>query len=299
MKAFRRTRSGLENQHLFYDVDIVVYVEGGKQSFNKDEVYAGKFNNETEDIIFWGKIFENFTNVNKIKFKSVGSKTTIKDIALDIINGHVKSVYVAMDNEFDEILDQRIKHPNVFYTHGYSWENDVWNHMLIEGIVEELTAIKINNDDIEINFNNFLKKIKIAVYADAYLFKKHDSFFPRKSGYMFCVDCNPSDLPYIKNLDIDKKLVNKGLKKSTLYNFGRKKSIETAKFCYGHLLADYCCQLVIHYLKKRHSLSNISKEIIYRMGLNKHFQKHFSAKSGTVYDYYQQQFKMSNLNRVL
>ena len=135
-----------------------------------------------------------------------------------------------MDNEFGEILNQRIKHPNVFYTHGYSWENDVWNHMLIEGIVEELTAIKINNDDIKNNFNNFLKKIKIAVYADGYLFKKHDSFFPRKSGYMFCVGCNPSDLPYIKNLDIHKKLVNKGLKKIHSIILAEKNQLKQQSF---------------------------------------------------------------------
>lgn len=287
MSTFKRTLSGINNQHLFYDVDIVVFLEGGSNSYNKDEVYKGRYTSETEDIIFWKNIFNKFMAGKKIKFKSIGSKSTIKEIALDIVNGNIKTVLVAMDNEFDEILKQRIEHPQIYYTYGYSWENDVWNHQVIKGVIEELTAIEIDNDDIEINFKEFLKKIKIAVYADAYLFKKNTSFFPRKTGYMFCVDCSPTDLPKIKKNDLNEKLKAKGLIRSTVYAFGRQNSIDILKLCYGHLLADYCCQLVIHYIKKRHALKTISKDIIYRLGINKFFLLSFN---GHIYDYYEQQF---------
>jgi hypothetical protein len=289
MSTFRRTASGLNNQHLFYNVDLIVFLEGGSTSFSKLDVYADKYNLETEDIIFWKNVFNKFSSGKKLKFKSVGSKTTIKEIAIDIINGKLKTVIVAMDNEFDEILSQRIDHPNIYYTHGYSFENDVWNDKVIKEVIEELTAIKIEHNEIEENFKNFLKKIKIAVYADAYLFKKKSSFFPRKSGHLFCIECNPVDLPLVKDIDLNAKLISKGLKKSTIYNYGRKNSLDPLKFCYGHLLADYCCQLIMHYVKKRHSLSTISKDFIYRMGINKFFQNNFI--NGQIYNYYETQFK--------
>lgn len=289
MNDFKRTASGLNNQHLFYDVDFIVFLEGGSKSFSKLEVYGGQYNAETDDIIFWRNIFNEFQSDRKIKFKSVGSKSTIKDIVIDIVNGQLKTVIVAMDNEFDEILNQRIDHPNVFYTNGYSWENDAWNHQVIKAIIEELTAIKITNTDIEKTFNNFLKQIKIAVYADGYLFKKASSFFPRQGGLMFCIECTPKDLPTIKPNEIKKRLEANSLNKSTLYAFGSRHSINTHKFCFGHLLADYCCQLVIHYIKNRHNLQGIRKDIIYRMGLSKFFLLSFPGSD--IYRYYEAQFK--------
>jgi len=120
MSSFKRTLRGIGNQHLFYDVDLVVFLEGGSLSYNKADVYAGKFTAETEDIIFWRNIFNKFFIHKKIKFKSIGSKKTIKEIAIDIINGQLSTVYVAMDNEFDEILNKRMEHSN-------------WYHPLISG----------------------------------------------------------------------------------------------------------------------------------------------------------------------
>lgn len=287
--VFRRTTSGLNNQHLFHNVDIVVFVEGGKTQYNKTQVYSGSFNHETEDIIFWSNVFKNFVSGKKLKFKSVGSKSTIKEIALDIIDGQISTVLVAMDNEFDEILRKQISHPNIYYTYGYSWENDVWNAEVVKSVIEELTAIKIEHSDIEDNFNAFIKDLKLAVYADGYMFKKENSFFSRKKSPLFCVDCNPTDLPSIKKEEIETRITDKGLKKANLYSYGRRHSIVTKKLCYGHLLADYCVQLIMHYLKNRHSLKNISKDIIYRIGLNKFFNEQFD--SGDVYEYYQQQFE--------
>ena len=288
MSDFKRTARGLNNQHLFYNVDLIVFVEGGSKSYTKAEVYSGEHSNETEDIIFWRNLFSIFKQEKKVKFKSVGSKSTIKDIVVDILDGKLQTVIVAMDNEFDEILKQRIQHPNVLYTYGYSWENDIWNEKVIKGIIEELTAIKIENNDIEKNFRSFLKSLKIAVYADGYLFKKSSSFFPRKTGYLFCVDCNTTDLPVIKEIEINKKLIEKGLNKKALYSFGSRNSINTLKFCFGHLLADYCFQLIFTYLKTRHALTGLRKEIIYRMSINKFFQLGFN--SGPMFNYYETLF---------
>ncbi|WET03725.1 DUF4435 domain-containing protein [Flavobacterium sp. YJ01] len=288
MRTFRRTRSGLNNQHLFHNVDLVVFLEGGNASFTKNQVLDGQYHEETEDIIFWKNIFKKFAPNKNIKFKSVGSKTTIKEIAIEIMDGNLTTVFVAMDNEFDEILKKRLEHKQIYYTHGYSWENDVWNQTVIKTVIEELTAVEIDNTDLDRNFNVFLNQIKAAVNADAYLFKKGSSFFPRKAGIMFCVECTPADLPFIKTDVLNNKFIEKNVNRKNVNAFGLRHKIQTLKFCYGHLLADYCCQLISHYLRKRHTLPSVHKDIIYRMGLNKFFLNHF--EEGEVYDYYRSQF---------
>ena len=68
MSGFRRTISGLGNQHLFFDVDLVVFLEGG-ESYNKEEVYTNKYTAETEDVIFWKNVFKRFLEGKKIKPK--------------------------------------------------------------------------------------------------------------------------------------------------------------------------------------------------------------------------------------
>ncbi|MBP6730784.1 MAG: DUF4435 domain-containing protein [Chitinophagales bacterium] len=289
--SFRRTISGLNNQHLFYGVDYIVYLEGGI-SYNKHEIYAGMYTEESEDVIFWRGIFNRFGVTKKMKFKSVGSKTTIKEIVSDIIQGQVSSVIVAMDNEFDEALQLRISHPQVFYAHGYSWENDVWDVLTIKQTIESLIANKVTNNEIEDNFADFIKKIRLAVYADGYLFKKQNSFFPRSTGHMFCIEMSPLVLPTVKVGEIHNKVNAKGLKKGTIYAFGKRYSISAHKFCYGHFLADYGYQLISRYIKIKHSLTTISKEIVNRLILNQFFQQRF--QEGPIYDYHLEQFNSKN-----
>lgn len=288
MSRFKRTQSGLKNQHQFYNVDLVVFVEGGDKSFTKEEVFSGLFHDETEDIIYWRNIFLTFRHSQKIKFKSVGSKPTIKEIALDVIDGKLSTVMVCMDNEFDEILKRRIQHPNVLYTYGYSYENDIWNGEVVKSVIQELSAVKIENYIIEEVFNRFLSHLKLAVYADGYQFKKGDSFFPRKSGHLFCVNFVTNNIPSIKKSEIIKKMGEKSISKSSAYAFGSKHKIDTHKFCFGHLLADYCCQIILGYLKNKHNLIAPRKEILYRMALTKYFQIGFTASP--VYAHHQRQF---------
>lgn len=284
MKVFRRSSSGLSNQHLFHNVDLIVFLEGGNVSYSKTEAYLGKCSENTEDIIFWEHLFKKFRAGKKIKFKSVGSKTTIKEIAIDIANGQISNVMIAMDNEFDEILKQRLAHPDILYTHGYSWENDVWNETVIHEVIKELSGLEIEKSIISNNFQSFIKNIKIAVYADGYLFSKGSSFFPRKNGILGCIDCCPIDLPSVKK-DVIKNLLNsKNLKRGTVYAFGKRNSIDTHKHCFGHLLADYCCQLIQHFLKNRLSLPGVNKTIVYRMGINKFFQ--FSYNDSLIAQHY-------------
>jgi hypothetical protein len=96
--SFRRTVSGLSNQYLFFGVDAVVFVEGGR-GFSKEEVNLGNFDTSSIDIKFWRGVFRYYYPNKKFQFRATGSKTTLRSIAMDIASGNLKNVYVAMDRD--------------------------------------------------------------------------------------------------------------------------------------------------------------------------------------------------------
>ncbi|MBD8082609.1 hypothetical protein [Chryseobacterium caseinilyticum] len=296
MSTFKRTKNGINNLRLFYNVNYIVYLEGGSTSYNKTEVYKNSFNGDTEDISFWSKLFEKYKANQKFKFRSVGSKVTLKEIAKDLIDGSVKHVYLAMDNEFDEVLNKRIVHPNIFYTYGYSYENDVWNDTTIIDIINDLTAVKVDEKYINNGFRKFKYNIKLGVFADGYLFSKNKSFFHRKKGHLFCIDCNVNAFPSVKINEINNLLITKSLNHNTVRNFAYRKKLNPIKHCFGHLLADFCCQIVSHYLKVKHGFTNLKKEIIYRLAINKFFQNQYN--NSDIEAYYKSQFSISGRNVV-
>ncbi|WP_130734665.1 DUF4435 domain-containing protein [Flavobacterium sp. J27] len=278
--AFTRTASGLNNQHLFYNVDFIVFVEGG-QSFTKQEIDQGHFNEMSIDIIFWTAIFNTYKPA-KYKFKAVGSKSAVKKVAEDIINNNLTTVFTAMDQEFDMVLSSNLIHPNIKYTYGYSWENDIWNEEVICDIISRLSAINTQKGTISPHINRFLRDIKFSVYSDAYLFSKGLSYFPRP-GHMRLFLVNPALAPELNRSELTLLKNTLPVSKSTIYSYGSKKSIQVRRNCYGHLFGDYCKNLVKFLLRTLYNLNGISDEIIRRLALSNYIV-HFSDE---IRNYYQ------------
>jgi len=268
--AFTRTSSGLQNLHLFHNVDFVVYTEGGT-SYSFEDVKSGKFNNESIDSIFWNVIISKYKSAT-IKYKPIGSKSTVSKIAKEIIDNNLQTVYAVMDQEFDMVYQSHLSHPKILYTYGYSWENDVWNKNVIFEIIETLTAKKADTNLITSLYDSFIKKIKYFVGADGYLFSKSDSYFPRPKGHMKLINCDPKKAPLLKKEELINIAHTKNLKRSTIYAFSRRSNICPKRNCYGHLLGDFCKQLVHHILKIKHNLTGIKDEFIKRMAINLFFK---------------------------
>lgn len=110
---FTRTSLGIGNEHLFYDVDFVVYCEGKKVDGEGSSL----------DEVFWERIFEE--NGKSVRCKSMGGKSVVQPIAQKVADEGISNVVVAMDRDYDDLRNQVIDHPQVLYTYGYSWESDV------------------------------------------------------------------------------------------------------------------------------------------------------------------------------
>lgn len=264
--AFTRTTAGLQNQHLFHNVDYIIFVEGG-QSYTKLQIDNGSFNEESVDTLFWSKILEKYKPEKSFKFKAIGSKTAVIQVAQDIINNNLTTVYAAMDQEFDSILSKLYKHDRILYTFGYSWENDVWNEKVIKKIVDSVTAKELEISAVLKPFKKFLKDFKFSVYCDGYEFKNSRSFFPRPN-HLKLVDCNINTPPSIKKHEVTDLVNSKGLIKTRVYSFGNRKNVDSHRFMYGHLLGDLSKLLLKHILKIHHGISGLGDEIIRRMAIN-------------------------------
>ena len=264
--SFLRTTSGLRNEALFHNVDYVVYLEGGKVSFNLNQVLnERKFNSDTLDIAFWSSVFANYLGEKKIKFKSVGSKVVLTELAHMLISNRIDSTLVCIDNEFDELLGKQINDKRVFYPYGYSWENEVFCLPTIKSIIRNFSARQCS-PEIETRFNSFISDIVKGVKADYIMFQQDHAFFPRECRLKY-VDMNNAAAPIKKDL-IDSDIVARGISETQL----DKVSIDVQRYCFGHLIADYACALIrLHFSKELNLKLLLCNEILNRFAITLYF----------------------------
>ncbi|WP_417700318.1 DUF4435 domain-containing protein [Pseudophaeobacter sp.] len=110
---FTRTSLGIGNEHLFHDVDFIVYCEG--------KVVEGE--GSSLDEVFWERVF--VENGKAVHCKSMGGKSLVRPLAQKVVDDGISNVVVAMDRDYDDLRNQIIDHPQVINTYGYSWESDV------------------------------------------------------------------------------------------------------------------------------------------------------------------------------
>ncbi len=280
--SFTRTSNGLANQCLFYNVDAVVFTEGGNMSWSIEDIYSKEYNEKAIDIIFWRKLFNRFTNDLNLKFKAVGSKTTVNAIALEIESHQITTVIAAMDSEFDELYNKKINNPNVLYTRGYSWENDVWNADITVSILEDLSGEQVDKKIVNDSIEQFHSEIVEGVYADAMLFGTDSSFLPRK-GHLKCVDCSLDTAPRIKSDFIENLLTTAGVSRSLIKSFGKYNKINSPQHCYGHLLNDFYFHLVRYISNSILKIKVINKDLLENLAISKFNQ----LMPSEIQDYYE------------
>jgi len=113
--TFERTDLGQANRALFFGADLTCYVEGS------DDTEHGI------DISFWSSAFEALAPDKRIHFTRRGGKPVVENLAADIVKNDVQNTIVAMDRDFSEFRERGIIDDHrVFYTFGYSWENDTY-----------------------------------------------------------------------------------------------------------------------------------------------------------------------------
>ncbi|MEK8021882.1 MAG: DUF4435 domain-containing protein [Candidatus Parabeggiatoa sp.] len=293
--AFTRTPSGLSNLHHFYGVDAIVFLEGGKKSYATQEVLADQFESSSLDIQFWQKLFRFYKPDKKYQFRSIGSKKTANEIAEFVVQG-VKNIYVVMDRDHDRLNNKLKNVPGIFYSFGYSWENDVWDADIIEEVFYAFipvcqTTVKVKNDINEI-YQQFLRDARWPVYADIILiYKGKAGLFPRGTSNKGLIkpDNNKSK-PYIDRSRVHILLKKARSSKNDKIYLDTKIKFDVKTDCYGHFFADFCFK-VIAFLAHKHSGEKLIKSQVFSIGIDKFFEQFISQpKLSILRDYYHNYF---------
>ncbi|AWM88639.1 DUF4435 domain-containing protein [Microvirga sp. 17 mud 1-3] len=119
--TFSRSNLGIANQKHFFNVDIIVYTEGGDEERQEDVDDPGP----TYDSLVWRSAWGCFRKDLKAKFRPVGSKTTALEYARKLERKEIRNIAVCLDRDYSDYYADKIPDQNVLYTYGYSWENDV------------------------------------------------------------------------------------------------------------------------------------------------------------------------------
>ena len=185
--SFTRTPTGLSNQHLFYKVDYVVYTEGGTQTFSMQDLASGSFDAEAPDLHYWQAVFAFACPQLKVRFLPAGSKSTLLQLAQQIAGGNITHVMVTMDQDHDRFSGRLIQANGVFYTWGYSWENDVCCPETLEEVFFNLSPRdrraheKTIRSSIHSCYQRFINDIRHLIRADVVLCTGGEALFPREN----------------------------------------------------------------------------------------------------------------------
>jgi hypothetical protein len=263
--SFRRTNAGMSNLYLFHGVDAVVFVEGGGEAFTLEQLSQGLYNNQAYDIKYWQIVFGSCAPTKKFHFRAVGSKNSINEIVNLIVANNVKHVFVARDRDFDHLTGILRPSPGIFYTSGYSWENDVWTAPIIFETFRKFSSVPDNEiaakQLIDSEFANLAAGLRGCVRADAVLsFNKAEPLL--RSKFAKIVRPTHNGPPTLVKANARSLVREQRLKIRPHKLKGPSVKVHPLRDCYGHLLETFGYHLLAHALAKLSKLKTLPKELL-------------------------------------
>ncbi|ASE00663.1 DUF4435 domain-containing protein [Salmonella enterica] len=261
---------------MFYDADIMVYVEG------------------VDDIGFWEIVFKKNDRLN-VEVQDVGGCDALMSYIEKITSGKINAI-VARDADLNYFSSNIINHPNVIYTRGYSIENSILDERVISRILKNMgrySAKEIQNINISSWINELYSNVENLISLDIYnhinmrgLSVVGDScerFMQSKSSYSTCLNKINS---YIQNLPDDFKEQGIAIKESLTY----PNNTTISNWLRGHFLFSATLRFIANYLTKDERKTAISKDSFYSNMLTA-FELYFTEEHAD-YEYYSQKISL-------
>ena len=267
--SFHRTPSGLSNLRLFYGVGIVVFVEGGP-SITADAAVGGAGAPKAADISFWQNVFRLRRSRQPIKFRAVGSKTALLDIAARVVSRDVRHVVVAMDRDYDHFNGCLLQAPGVMYTFGYSWENDVWTDPDVVAEVFYTVAPVCRAtfdvaDQVAGALRGFCGRMRRFIRVDVSCNRQGVQFLPKESPERL-IHVRSNSAPEINRAGLRTCITRaKAARQGKVQAPGLVASPE--RDCCGHLIECFAYQLVCH-LARSHGVKSVPKDLARGIAIN-------------------------------
>lgn len=261
MSSFSRTNSGLSNLKLFCQSDLVAYTEGGSKSYSLEEVFDGKYSKSSIDIKFWTCILETLGCSKKITFRAIGSKNSGKQLTDKIVSGSIKNSIIIKDRDLDDFLCLTVDHPNVIYTKGYSWENDVFTQESTLDLLADLIDMPLNDDEIshvKKLYSDIEKQLKKLIRLEIFFRQNGVSFLTDLAGEAFINEKMEFSKAFVfKKILAQAKEVSRPCKKASF-----KREINPYIDCYGKLVSILSYRIICYYSKQYNSQRSMPKDLI-------------------------------------
>ena len=180
--------------------------------YNGQDILYGQFNDvnfyiedEGQENLYFEILKKLFYGIKITKIFPLNSKINVIKEASK--NRNKKTNIYIVDKDFDDILDNVKRIPNLFYLNQYSIENYLLEELAIQNIIiEEKPKLKIEQIKTEFNLDNFKKEI-IKLFQELIcsyiIIQKYslDIKNIKNNPEKFCV-FNPNS--YIKNIEYSK-----------------------------------------------------------------------------------------------
>lgn len=249
---FTRTSAGLSNLRLFKGVDLVVFSEGGGDTFSVQQAFSGRYHRRANDIEFWRPLFHRFKSEISVSFRAIGSKNTLKQIATELVHGTVSGVCVVMDKDFDELFQETIEHHRVLYTHKYSWESELFETPVMSRAFQAIAFSEIAQGTLENKIRPIVtqlrRELRHLVRADVVLFAAGKVLFRRNGGGSGLKNRRRLTPPSLNSGEIRARLASHHAAVKGFYLVRPlRRRIDIKKDCFGKLLLSAAVQ-TMHYL---------------------------------------------------
>ncbi|NTU70985.1 MAG: hypothetical protein HGB10_04085 [Coriobacteriia bacterium] len=257
--SLTRTNSGLQNLHLFLKADVVVFIEGGTCVFTYDQVTAGQCSSVSADMVYWQRVFAHYLPTTRLSFRAVGSKPTLKTIADKISSFGLKHVFVAMDQDADRFSNSLITAPGVFYSWGYSWENDLLHACtLTEGVlglcpIDRLTYEQPIAHQVRQALSDFYDEARWYIKADVALMAVTGEGLFHRGKWKKYLDYpeNHSAAPRFNRAGLRQAFEDKRRRLGPrLPAVSNPQELDPKRYCFGHMLGTFQYRLLTHLVKR-------------------------------------------------
>ncbi|WP_213601152.1 hypothetical protein [Pseudoxanthomonas japonensis] len=260
MSGFRRTSLGLRNQPVFFDSDIVVYVEG-RSLFDAKVTADVEGEPVTQDSLFWSAVIVTLMPGVKLHFKALGSKTELVKFSSGLDDQVRGKLLICFDRDLDDIVPNTVRLNFSIPTYRYSWESDIWLWLVfievLLGLLPSASVPSASLSKARSVRDKFYRKISRMVELDAQTaaIKGLECFIPRENpaAVVNSKKSMPSlNAPYFS---ARAKVYRKALGRP--WRPGKIVGVNCKRHLFGKAVDRFHCQLVVAVLREMGFSSNI------------------------------------------
>lgn len=284
---FTRTDSGINNMHIFKNVDFVIYTEGTDQDLESGLA------KHSQDIAYWKRVFKKYDVDMRFKFKCAGSKPNVISIAERISKNEISNTIAIMDSDHDRHRRKNINCPFVLYTYGYSWENDVWTPKLILSLVEDHFGGNTLPDDVahqvEKLFFDFKKNMKRFIRCHILCNIVEIRCIPKSWNSLLKI--NSDGVPQLQKSEILAAIRASKARRTCMVKGGKSLVVDPWRDCYGKLWQSFSYFVFNWLFTKKLTISrSLPRDVAVSMAMTQLDKVDFGDVNIDMQNYYEAMF---------